>query len=239
MAKRRPVIGIPCGSTGSAEMTRYSQKRTYVRAVAEAGGVPLLIPPQSSIDEVLELLDGILLAGGGDVDPSAYGDENRGSEEMDLARDQLELALAKRAAVRGKPIFGICRGQQVINVAFDGGLIQHVDTHRQDAGRDTVTHQVEVVPGSRLAGVIGSLVEVNTFHHQVVDPERIGRGLRVTAFSTDGQRFIEALESDDGRILTVQWHPEDLTSRVEARALFRWLVEAAAEGIAEPTSPAG
>ena len=94
------------------------------------------------------------------------------------------------------------------------------------------THTVQVEPGSRLAEVLGRQVEVNTFHHQVVDPERLGRGLKVTAFSSDGQRFIEGIESEDGMILAVQWHPEDMTDRDWARRLFRRLVESAAAGTA-------
>ena len=225
---RRPLIGITCGTIGEGERVKYGQNRSYVRAIEEAGGVPLLIPPQASIDELFEILDGILFTGGGDLEPTLYDSEDRGSEGIDSERDQLELALVRRAAADGLPIFGICRGQQVINVALDGGLLQDVGEHRQDAPRQAATHQVEVEAGSHLAEAIGELVEVNTFHHQVVDPARIGRGLKVSAFSSDGKRFIEGLESADGNILTVQWHPEDMTDRDWARRLFRRLVESAA-----------
>jgi putative glutamine amidotransferase len=234
MARRRPLIGITCGTIDGAGGARYGQNAAYVKAVEEAGGIPLLVPPQASIDELFEILDGILFTGGGDLEPTHYDPENRGSEGIDPDRDQLELGLARRAAAEGVPIFGICRGQQVINVALDGGLIQDVGEHRQEASRAAATHTVEVAPGSRLAGIVGPLVEVNTFHHQVVDPNRIGRGLKVTAFSNDGQRFIEGLESEDGRILTVQWHPEEMTDREEAKGLFRRLVESAAERTASP-----
>jgi putative glutamine amidotransferase len=225
---RRPLIGITCGTIGEGDRVKYGQNRSYVNAIEEAGGVPLLVPPQSSIDELFEVLDGILFTGGGDLEPTLYDSEDRGSQEIDSERDELELSLARRAADAGLPIFGICRGQQVINVALDGGLLQDVGEHRQDAPRQAATHQVEVEAGSHLAGVIGELVEVNTFHHQVVDPARIGRGLKVSAFSADGQRFIEGLESEDGKILTVQWHPEEMTDRDWARRLFRRLVEKAA-----------
>jgi putative glutamine amidotransferase len=225
---KRPLIGITCGSIGGGDRVKYGQNRSYVRAIEEAGGVPLLIPPQSSIDELFEVLDGILFTGGGDLEPTLYDAEDRGSAGIDSDRDGLELALARRAADAGLPIFGICRGQQVINVALDGGLLQDVGEHRQDAPREAATHEVEVEAGSHLAKAIGERVEVNTFHHQVVDPARIGRGLKVSAFSTDGQRFIEGLESADGKILTVQWHPEDMTDREWARRLFRRLVESAA-----------
>jgi putative glutamine amidotransferase len=224
---RRPLIGITCGATGQDDPVKYGQNRSYVRAVEAAGGVPLLIPPQASIDELIELLDGIVFSGGGDLDPTFYDLENRGSGEIDRDRDELELGLARAAAAHGMPVLGICRGQQVINVALDGGLIQDVDEHRQQASRDAVTHFVEVTRGSHLAGSLGERVEVNTFHHQVVDPARVGRGLKVTAFSDDSKRVIEGLESEDGSIQAVQWHPEDLTDRAWARALFERLVNAA------------
>jgi putative glutamine amidotransferase len=228
VTKRRPLIGITCGSIGEGGRVKYGQNRSYVRAIEDAGGVPILIPPQASIDELFDVLDGILFTGGGDVEPTLYDPEDLGSEGVDSERDGLELALARRAAVEGLPIFGICRGQQLINVALDGGLIQDVGAHHQEEAREAATHAVEVAPGSHLAAAIGERVEVNTFHHQVVDPERIGRGLKVSAFSSDGARYIEGLESEDGKILAVQWHPEDLTDREWARRLFRRLVEAAA-----------
>ena len=228
MSSRRPLIGITCGSIGEGERVKYGQSRSYVKAIEEAGGVPLLIPPQSSIDELFEILDGILFTGGGDLEPTLYDPEDRGSEGIDSERDGLELALARRAADSGLPMLGICRGQQLINVALDGGLLQDVDEHRQDAPRAAASHTVEVEPGSRLAEIIGEQVEVNTFHHQVVDPERLGRGLKVTAFSSDGQRFIEGLESEDGKILAVQWHPEDMTDQEWSRRLFRRLIDSAA-----------
>lgn len=231
MADRRPLIGITCGTIGETQRV-YGQNATYVKAVEEAGGIALLVPPQASIEELFDILDGILFTGGGDLEPSHYDEENRGSEGIDPGRDQLELALARRAAKQGVPMFGICRGHQLINVALDGGLIQDVDEHQQGAAREAATHSVEVAPGSRLAELVGPLVEVNTFHHQVVDPERIGRGLRVSAFSNDGQRLIEGLESEDGKILTVQWHPEEMTDREWAKGLFRRLVESAAANTA-------
>ena len=226
---KRPLIGITCGTISGSGPAKYGQNQSYVRAVEEAGGIPLLIPPQASIEELFEILDGILFTGGGDLEPTLYDSEDRGSEGIDADRDQLEIGLAKRAAEAGKPMFGICRGQQVINVALGGGLLQDVGEHSQEEARHEVTHQVEVAPGSRLAKLVGRLVEVNTFHHQVVDPDRVGDGLKVSAFSADGRRFIEGLESEDGRILAVQWHPEELTDREEARNLFKRLVDAAAE----------
>ena len=229
----RPLIGITCGTVEAPGEPTYGQSVAYVRAVEEAGGIPLLVPPQESIEELFGLLDGILFTGGGDVEPTHYDPENRGSLGIDAERDRMEMELARRAAAEGVPIFGICRGHQLINVALDGGLIQHVGDHDQREPGAEATHSVQVAPGSHLAGIVGPLVEVNTFHHQVVDPHRLGRGLKVTAFSNDGQRFIEGLESTDGKVMTVQWHPEEMTDREWARGLFRRLVEAAAERGAE------
>jgi putative glutamine amidotransferase len=124
----------------------------------------------------------------------------------------------------------------VINVALAGGLLQDVGDHRQTAERGVVTHGVEVARGSRLAALTGERVDVNSFHHQVVDPQRLGRGLRVTAFSADGTRLIEALESEDGRIQAVQWHPEDLTDRRWARNLFASFVEEARKATRKGTA---
>ncbi|MDQ6919734.1 MAG: gamma-glutamyl-gamma-aminobutyrate hydrolase family protein [Candidatus Dormibacteraeota bacterium] len=234
-SSRRPLIGITCGTISEGKQVKYGQNSSYVRAIEQAGGVPLLIPPQASIDELFDILDGILFTGGGDLEPTLYDTEDRGSKGIDKDRDALELALARRAVDDGLPIFGICRGQQLINVALEGGLLQDVGAHRQDAGREAATHQVEVEPGSHLAEVLGERVDVNTFHHQVVDPQRIGRGLKVSAFSADGERFIEGLESDDGKILAVQWHPEDMTDREWSRRLFRRLVEVAAARTPAPS----
>ena len=144
----RPLIGITCGTIAHGEYPKYGQNIAYVRAVGEAGGIAVLVPPQASIDELFEILDGIVFSGGGDIDPREYAEENRGSEGIDPDRDQLELALARRAVDEGVPIFGICRGQQVINVALEGGLIQDVDEHRQEAERSAATHSVEVEPAS-------------------------------------------------------------------------------------------
>lgn len=224
MGERRPLIGITCGSLATGGRPAYGLNQTYVRAIEAAGGIPLLIPPQASIEELFGILDGIVFPGGGDVDPARYGSPNQGSEGIDGERDELEIGLARMALATGLPALGICRGQQVINVAQGGGLLQDVGDHRQAGRRDVATHEVLVEPDSRLAEVIGERISVNTLHHQVVDPDRVGRGLRVTALSADGQRLIEGLESEDGRMLAVQWHPEELTAEEWARDLFQRFV---------------
>ena len=155
----------------------------------------------SAVDGVLERLDGLLLSGGGDIDPALYGAEpDPHLDGVDADRDAYELALVRRAVERGIPVLGVCRGAQVINVARGGSLIQHLDDHtdvqHQERLRyDSVIHHVSIVPGSRVADVVGSTyIGVNTLHHQAV--ERLGDGLTAVAWSTDEPfDLIEAIEA--------------------------------------------
>lgn len=228
---KRPLIGITCGAIGT-QPSKYGQNQAYIHAVDEAGGVPLLIPPMSeeSARALLARVDGILFTGGPDLDPRHYGQPMNGSEEPDPARDATELILARAAAEARMPVLAICRGQQLINVALAGTLVQHMTGHDQKAtghGRDDITHAVQVLdPESALAGIAGghSEIPVNSFHHQVVD--KVGEGLKVTARSP-GDGHIEGLESLDGSIVAVQCHPEHLTRHDWARELFANLVERA------------
>ena len=228
----RPLIGITCGAFGT-EPPKFGQNQAYIRAIDEAGGVPLLVPPMSD-DAALVLLsrlDGILFTGGPDVDPGLYGQVNNGSLEPDPGRDATELLLARAAAASRVPILGICRGQQMINVALNGTLIQDMAGHDQKAHgrpRDEITHSVEIVERSSALAKIASgssEIPVNSFHHQVIG--RVGEGLKVTARSPE-DGHIEGIESEDGSIVAVQCHPEHLTEHAWARELFRDLVERAA-----------
>ena len=230
-SRPRPLIGITCGAV-STEPAKYGQNQAYIRAVDEAGGTPLLVPPMSeeAARGLLGRIDGILFTGGPDVDPARYGQANQGSQEPDPGRDETELVLARAAAAEGMPILGICRGQQLINVAFNGTLVQDMGGHSQkEAGhaRDETTHSVSILDAeSALARIAGesSEIPVNSFHHQVID--RLGEGLKVTARSAE-DGYIEAIESADGSIVAVQCHPEHLTELPWARELFRELVERA------------
>ena len=231
-SSNRPLIGITCGAFGN-EPPKFGQNQAYVRAIDAAGGVPILVPPMSD-DAALVLLsrlDGILFTGGPDVDPRLYGQANNGSQEPDPGRDATELVLARAAAADRVPVLGICRGQQLINVALNGTLIQDMAGHNQKEdgrAREEITHSVEIVERSSALAKIaaGSLeIPVNSLHHQVVD--RLGEGLKVTARSS-GDGHIEGFESEDGSIVAVQCHPEHLTDHPWARELFRELVERAA-----------
>ena len=209
--------------------------RSYVDAVARAGGIPVVLPvlAPAAADGVLDRLDGLLLSGGGDIDPALYGAEpDPHLQGVDAERDAFEVALVRRAIARRIPVLGVCRGSQVINVARGGSLIQHLGDHtdveHQDRIRfDTVIHHVSIVPSSRVAEVVGSTyVGVNTLHHQAVD--RLGDGLSAVAWSTDEPvDVIEAIELDGRDVLGVQWHPELLPTAPEHQALFAWLVDTA------------
>jgi len=176
--------------------------------------------------------DGVLLAGGDDVDPAFYGEEKRHeSVHVDRPRDEFELNLLEQALNRRLPIFGICRGTQVINVKFGGTLYQDLksDTtpeveHKQNGSRGDTSHRVTLTdPDSRLASVFTGSCRVNSLHHQAI--KRLGRGLRVTAHSEDG--LVEAVEAAEAYpfLVAVQWHPEELVhEHEEQRALLERFV---------------
>jgi len=200
-----------------------------VRAVEAAGAEPVELPPGTSS---LPDLDGLLLPGGWDVDPAFYGekkDEKVGPIDRDL--DETELRLFKQARGMDLPVLGICRGQQVINVAMGGSLVQHVDDHDvRGYGRKHLAHTIEVVdPESELGQAAGKdKIRVNSLHHQAI--RRLAPGLHETAKGEDGT--VEGVESDDGLIVAVQCHPEELTTDAPwARSLFeRFVARASGRG---------
>jgi putative glutamine amidotransferase len=203
---------------------------TYPKAVARAGGVPVVIPPFCSEREVAALLDrvdGVCLAGGPDLDPATYGQEPHPSlGPIEPEMDACELALARAALERGTPLLCICRGAQALNVARGGTLVQDLPGHRQTESGRLPTHAVRVEPASRLALALGATdVEVNSFHHQAVD--RLGEGLRAVAWSRE-DGLVEAIEAVDRPFaLGVQWHAEGLVDAAEQQALFAAFVAAA------------
>lgn len=224
-----PRIGITtCTHDGLGPVEAV--KREYVDAVVAAGGVPHLLPilDPALAPVMLRGIDGLLLTGGGDIDPAVYGaDQHPEVYGLNPARDAWELALARANTV---PVLGICRGSQVLNVAAGGTLVQHLPDitevcHRELERQHDLVHEVDVVPGSRLHAVAGGLrLGVNTLHHQAVD--RVGKGLLVSGWSTDG--VVEAIEATGDRpVLGVQWHPELLPDHEAHRLVFSWLVAAA------------
>jgi putative glutamine amidotransferase len=219
-------------------MPLASVAEAYVEALIQAGASPVLIPnalSEGALDELTPRLDGVLFSGGGDIEPEFYNATNNSKVSgVELDRDRLEIYLLEKLVVEGKPLLGICRGQQSINVALGGTL--YADIADQVPGsakhdyypgweRDYLAHSVEVEAGTRLADILCETeVEVNSFHHQAV--EQLAPGLTPTAYSPDG--IIEAVElADHPFALAVQWHPEWLTAHHPMRALFRAFVEAA------------
>jgi microsomal dipeptidase-like Zn-dependent dipeptidase/gamma-glutamyl-gamma-aminobutyrate hydrolase PuuD len=208
----------------------------YVNAVVKAGGTPLLIPLTthfSVLDEILSQIDGLILSGGGDVYPPLYNENlHPAVESFDLERDRYDIRLAGRAAERQIPILGICRGSQIINVAFGGNLIQDIPSqapeskinHNQPEGREIATHSIAIKSGTALHRIIKKeTVSVNSFHHQAV--KAIAPGFEIVAQSEDG--IVEAIEQKGGKfILGVQWHPERmLTADNDAMlSIFRQVI---------------
>ena len=222
----RDIAGMPA-TFGGVDADLYFAD--YSRGIIDAGGLPVNLPIDLDPREVISRLDGVLLTGGTDVDPTLYGAE-AGPELLapEPERDRLELALFEIAVDRDIPVLGICRGLQVINVFHGGSLNQHVAAHvRYDRPVDAEEHMVEFKEGSVLHGLYGNSRKVNTLHHQTVD--RPGDDLVVTAVSDDGE--VEGLEHQDAAVLAVQWHPELMTSRSD-EPVFRWLVESSAARMA-------
>jgi len=226
----RPVIGI-CAALERAKWSVWDQQtfltpRGYVDAIHRAGGLAVVIPPDPELetnpDEILDRIDGLILAGGADIDPANYGAEPHPATTHTVPeRDTFEIALAQRALERDMPMLGICRGMQLMNVATGGTLNQHVpeshghDDHRRSPGSfDDADHDVRLEPGSLAARAAGEEVHATkSHHHQGIDV--LGEGLVVTGWA-DLDELPEAIEAPDKRFaLGVQWHPEaDELSRV-------------------------
>jgi putative glutamine amidotransferase len=236
----RPLIGVTTSTTIDQYPERAYVNAAYLRAVQRAGGVPVLLPPHLDIasrDELWRRVDGLLLTGGGDLDPERFGEVPHATVyEISSARDQLELGLVDAALDAGVPLVAICRGIQVLNVALGGTLWQDVPSdlgttiaHSQKERRDQATHPVTVSGETQLAEVLGAHeIVVNSFHHQAI--RKLGSGLREVAWAPDG--VIEGVElaGAPALVLGVQWHPEDLVEHDAAAAnLFRALVEAASK----------
>jgi putative glutamine amidotransferase len=230
----RPLIGVPCQGNLRSKYHRFCVAKSYCRALNAAGGAPVLLPlldDSEAMLDVYERLDGLLLAGGGDIAPHHFG-ETRFTRLMgvDPPRDRAELLLARRAVEDGLPLLAICRGIQVLNVALGGTLYQDIATQIPQAlrhdfhpehARNYLGHGVWVKPETRLADILGEESrEVNSFHHQSI--KGVPMALQVTASAPDG--VTEAVETQgQAFVVGVQWHPEEL---IEDDPRMRRLFEA-------------
>jgi putative glutamine amidotransferase len=250
---QRPLIGVPTQTLQAIDGIPEGLPRSWVMnyryftALAQVGAVPIMVPLLTSDDDALrvmyERLDGIFLAGGVDVDPASYREDRLDvCGRTDPDRDQIELQLTRWALEDGKPLLGVCRGLQVVNVACGGSLYQDVAPAErfikhdyfpdQGYARDFLAHDVSVEPGSRLARIFQApVIRVNSMHHQGI--EKLGRHLEATIHSPDG--LIEGIEGvRDTFVLAVQWHPEVLIEAdAGARRLFSEFTEAAGSFAAE------
>jgi putative glutamine amidotransferase len=217
MTGRPPLIGL----SAYCEEARWAHwhkpavllPANYAEQVAAAGGIPVLLPPLPSVAAAAGRLDGLLLTGGGDIDPGTYGAQpHPRTSRVSVPRDAAELELLDAATAEGLPVLGVCRGMQLLNVARGGTLRQHLPN---DAGHTPApgtfgSHPVRVAAGTRLAGILGANgdgTDVPTAHHQAVD--RLGEGLVATAWAQDGViEAVEASAAGDPFMLAVQWHPE-------------------------------
>ena len=234
----KPIIGITTNnSKNSYGQPTVLLQHSYVRAVMQAGGVPVLIPSsvaEDGWDALYSRLDGILFSGGGDISLDfSPGDPHPRIDDVDLVRDSVELKMVQAATSDGKPFLGICRGCQVVNVALGGTLYTHIPDQLPNAldhsypgnMRTVLVHEVKLEEGTRVAEIFGEpIIKVNSLHHQGL--KDIAPSLRVAGCAPDG--LVEAIELPEHPFgLAVQWHPEWLTDQAWTRNLFKKFVEAA------------
>ncbi|CAA7615365.1 Glutamine amidotransferase [Candidatus Terasakiella magnetica] len=231
-----PIIGITLDSEepgGYSKMPWYALRKNYCESVVKAGGVPVLLPHEPALAAAyLDLIDGLIVTGGAfDVDPALFGAASRhATVVLKARRTEFELAVVKGALERDMPLLGICGGQQLMNVALGGTLIQHIPdevadplAHEQPNPRTEPGHDVAVAAGSKLAAIVGAArIPVNSAHHQAV--KDVAPGCVADAFAPDG--VVEGIEAPDRKFcIGVQWHPEYDISPADT-ALLRAFVEA-------------
>jgi len=229
-----PIILVTTGISSQEGKTSLCQcGNTYLKALVDSGAYPVIlapIPDKETIKRLLNGVDGLLVTGGGDIDPELYGESRHPKCGMPNSdRDETEISAVQIAVEMGLPVFGICRGHQVLNVALGGTLIQDIPslvpnhvTHTEEGNRRPL-HCVDLVDETMLKDIeCETSIMVNSIHHQAV--KQLGKGLKVSARSEDG--VIEAIESTDGKpIMSVQWHPEENTDEYpQFKKLFEWFV---------------
>ncbi len=227
---------------------RFGMSRPYITALEATGAIPVIIPLGLStitLRNMYERLDGLFMAGGGDLSPACYRQEKyTKTDGVDPMRDETEMTMLNWALEDNLPILGVCRGAQALNVASGGTLVQdvtdlwpHAMRHQYfpDKPREWVAHPIEMLTGTHLASILGSHGHVNSFHHQAVD--QVAPTMRVAAVAPDG--VIEAIERPDREfVVGVQWHPESLIFKDQAmRALFETFVKVSRHTIAKRAVP--
>lgn len=239
----RPAIGIPCATIRDKDWCPpiHGHRQTYVDAVVRAGGAPIFIPlveDESVLRRIYATIDGLLLAGGGDVHPALYGETpipQLGS--LDVERDAVEMPMVRWAIEDGKPVLGICRGIQVLNVALGGTLYQDIPSQLDSPGHDSsyqnqdwtyMAHDLHLEPESQIAQLLGTTsFTTNSLHHQSL--KHVAPGLRAVGWAPDG--VVEAVEGLNGQfIMGLQCHPEALQGEADPRwqALFKRFVDSCA-----------
>ena len=236
----KPLIGITTNqSTNAYGQPTVMLMQSYVNAILQGGGVPVLIPsiiPRDGWGVAYSRLDGILFSGGGDISLDFFpGDAHPRIDDVDTQRDSIERSMIQAAASDGKPFLGICRGCQMLNVALGGTLYTHIPDQLPNAldhdypgnKRTVLVHEIKIEEGTRFAEIYGEpIIKVNSLHHQGL--KDIAPSLRVAAKASDG--LVEAVELANHPFgLAVQWHPEWLTDQETTKNLFRKFVEAAGE----------
>jgi putative glutamine amidotransferase len=228
-----PLIAVVGEVDKHQKEARLVVPTLYLEAVERAGGLPAVVHPVKLQDEDtghhLDAFAGLVLTGGGDIDPSFYGSvPDPHLYGVDAVRDEFEIAIARTAMERGVPMLAICRGLQVLNVALGGTLDQHIvgqttESHGIPGGGAPVLHRVRLEPASTLSGIMGvESVESSCHHHQAI--ATVGAGLKPVAWAHDG--VIEALEGPTTGVIAVQWHPEDTAAADAAQQrLFDALVQ--------------
>lgn len=226
--RRIPIVGVTAGCKDG----RISLATEYVRVLTEVGAVAMILPMVETKEAIWyqsQAIDGLVLSGGGDVSPLLYGQEPaEGIGQVDSARDRWEMALCRLIIQQKKPLLGICRGMQVLNIVLGGDVYPDIRTqagrlsHWQTSEVGSLWHTVHHSTCSMLERLFGSKLAVNSYHHQAV--RRIGEGLTISAMATDGT--VEAIEGEQGRLLGVQYHPEYLPAM---RPLWQEFVEMAGE----------
>ena len=231
---KKPRIGLICFVFQSISVRNYMIQKGYVKGIIDAGGIPVLIPvteDPSRCADYMDMIDGLLVPGGEDIAPEYYGEDPVPQVNyINRDKDRYDFELIRLAREQKKPIFGICRGFQVLNVAFGGSLYQDIPSqvpgsicHSQSQDlRNVPTHKVTMDENSVLGKILGKEIYTNSFHHQAV--KDIARGFTVTGTAADG--IAEAMECMDKKILCVQFHPENMAQRFgDFVNLFRWLVD--------------